>query len=133
MMRGIREVTVEDSRRAARRELGRVAVSLAADAEHVQSQLAELGEWLVGARTLLLDVDLDVARRESVTHARPHDTIVGHDEDAELATTLGDAIARREREYAVLSGQLRQSRPISVDEWPAPVASVGHGGLRISM
>lgn len=67
MMRGIPEVSIDDSVRAARSELGRAA----RPAEHaVGEDLRHLNEWMRNARRTLLSLDSQVAAQDARAHGR---------------------------------------------------------------
>ncbi|WP_240658513.1 AAA family ATPase [Microbacterium sp. CPCC 204701] len=79
MMRGVVEVTIEDSMRAARRELGRAArVTL----DRVTENLASMDSALRAIRKTLRDLDAHLASEEARVHGRAawtaeHDRVVG--------------------------------------------------------
>lgn len=70
MMRGIPEVSIDDSMRAARSELGRAA-RLAEST--VGAELRQLNEWMHKSRRTLLGLDSQIAAEEARTHGRPSD------------------------------------------------------------
>lgn len=76
MMRGIPEVSMEDSVRAARTELGTAARP--AESE-VGSELRQLNEWLQASRRTLLSLDSQVAAREAGSHSRAAAVVPGED------------------------------------------------------
>ena len=66
-MRGIPEVSIDDSVRAARSELGRAA----RPAEHaVGEELRQVNEWMRAARPTLLSLDSQVATQDARAHGR---------------------------------------------------------------
>lgn len=67
MMRGIPEVSIDDSVRAARSELGRAA----RPSEHAGGdELRQLNEWMRTARRTLLNLDSQVAAQDAGAHGR---------------------------------------------------------------
>lgn len=79
LMRGVAEVTIEDSVRAARSELGRAA-KVARDrgrrvgAEDGQSSARQLDEWLNASRVALSSLDARISDEESQGHGRAADS-----------------------------------------------------------
>lgn len=133
MMRGIPEVSIDDSVRAARSELGRAARPLR---DGAGAQLAELNGWLRDAKLALLDLDSRIAGTEASAHGR-----------AGNRTATGALIGKREaqatrfesemRRYERLLGQERgarragTARPRRVDA-AAPVIAP-HGSDRLGL
>lgn len=94
MMRGIPEVSIEDSVRAARSELGRAARS----PEGVPDvELRRLNEWLHTTKGTLLRLDSQLAAQDAGRHGRSRDDVPEHDiveiRDA-LRTRYGEASRR---------------------------------------
>ncbi|WP_292836827.1 MobF family relaxase [Microbacterium sp.] len=87
MMRGIPEVSLDDSLRAARSELGRAARPAR---DTLGAELVELNGWLRDAKLELLDLDSQIAGTEANGHGR------GTDEPAagELRGTRDGLVAR---------------------------------------
>jgi len=103
MMRGIPEVSIDDSVRAARSELGRAARP-AADANIVE--LAELHAWMRRTRGKLLQLDRDISAVDAGTHGRSlrmHDDSSLVDKRTALNAEYGEASSR----YEVLSREYR--------------------------
>jgi hypothetical protein len=98
MLRGVPEVSVEDSQRTARAELGRAARPLA-DAPSTGDELMRLDGWLRKAERVLLDLDGRVASGHARTHGR---TAGGGSVDdleearRDLAARYGSEVRRRE-------------------------------------
>lgn len=107
MMRGIPEVSIDDSVRAARSELGRAARP-AADA--VVEELAELNDWMRRTRGNLLELDREISAIDAETHGRSslmRDGSLLVDNRAALNAEYGNASDR----YENLSRQYRAAAP----------------------
>lgn len=107
MMRGIPEVSIDDSVRAARSELGRAARP-AADA--VVEELAELNDWMRRTRGKLLELDREISTMNAETHGRPsliRDGSLLVDKRAALDAEYGNASDR----YENLARQYRAPAP----------------------
>lgn len=98
MIRGSQEVSIDDSRRAARAELGRAARELVAQPA---SQLEAQRAWLTQAARRLLDID----QRKADAAARAH----GRGGAEETSTDLHDAKERLLARYQVVKGQYLES------------------------
>ncbi|CAN5598938.1 MobF family relaxase [soil metagenome] len=134
MMRGMPEVTIDDSRRAARTELGRAAIPAPGGAAGRAAQLAELDEWISSARQLLREMDAAAARRASVTHARANTASPDYEDDLQRAQALAELIAQRERDYAALSDRVAQPARATIDrQASAPAVSAPETAAEISM
>lgn len=134
MMRGMPEVTIDDSRQAARTELGRAAIPAAGGAGGGAAQLAELDEWISSARQLLREMDAGAARRASVTHARADTASPDYEDDLERAQALAELIAQRERDYAALSDRVAQPARATIDAAASgPVVPARETAAAISM
>ncbi len=72
MMRGVPEVSIDDSVRAARSELGRAARPLR---DAMGAELAKLKWWLREAKLQMLDLDSRIAGSESNAHGRDADGV----------------------------------------------------------
>lgn len=89
MMRGIPEVSIDDSVRAARSELGRAA----RPAEHaIGEDLRQLNEWMRTARRTLLNLDSQVAAQDAGAHGRAG----GDDSGTDLVESRGALLDRYE-------------------------------------
>ncbi|WP_137845808.1 AAA family ATPase [Microbacterium sp. 2FI] len=132
MMRGAPVVTIDDSRRAARAELGRAAVPMSEALDGAGDPRAELGEWIRVARGLLTDMEAAEARRASRTHARADNAAVGHEEDRSRAQALADLVIERERECAALWDRGTQPARASNHQASAPAISVPETAAMIS-
>lgn len=107
MMRGIPEVSIDDSVRAARSELGRAARP-AADA--VVEELAELNDWMRRTRGKLLELDREISAADAETHGRPslmRDGSLLVDRRAALDAEYGNASNR----YETLLSKYRATAP----------------------
>ena len=133
MMRGIPEVSIDDSVRAARSELGRAARP---PADAVTEELADLNDWMRRTRGKLLELDREISAVDAETHGRPslmRDGSLLADKRAALDAEYGNASDR----YENLSRQYRAPGPrtniwTAVDE-AAPLArpdATGHLRLR---
>ena len=107
MLRGVPEVSIDDSVRAARSELGRAARP-AADA--AVEELAELNDWMRRTRGKLLELDREISTMNAETHGRPsliRDGSLLADKRAALDAEYGNASDR----YENLSRQYRAPAP----------------------
>lgn len=107
MMRGIPEVSIDDSVRAARSELGRAARP---PADVVTEELAELNDWMRRTRGKLLELDRDISAADAETHGRPslmRDGSLLVDKRVALNAEYGRASDR----YENLSRQYRAPAP----------------------
>lgn len=105
MMRGIPEVSIDDSVRAARSELGRAART---PTVVMRDEIEKLGEWLRSTRKTLLDLDSGIAGADAGRHGRGY---VDREHPALEDTRAGllerfDAGAER---YADLVGHLQDA------------------------
>ena len=128
MMRGIPEVSIEDSIRAARIELGRAARS---PVDPMRSQLAQMNEWMHATKRTLLDLDSRIAAQDAGGHGRA--TAIAP--DAHLIDVRDSLLARYEsgsQRYGELSNRLRETtrrsdgRALGIDA-AAPTVSIGGG------
>ncbi|MDT0179883.1 hypothetical protein Q9S36_06615 [Microbacterium sp. ARD31] len=124
MMRGIPEVSIDDSMRAARSELGRAA-RLAADAN--DADLAQLNQWLRRARRKLLNLGSEISAGESYRHGR------GRSVDSDWANVEArDLLAERYRRAEILYGdELRRRSEAASDSgggetWSRVAVSAPH-------
>lgn len=128
MMRGISEVSIDDSVRAARSELGRAARP-ARDA--INSELSELRDWMRRTRGKLLELDSRLSDLNAGTHGRPRrarDNSALVDERAVLHAEYGDASDRYDdlvRQYR--AAMATTDRVTAADE-AAPVARPERAG-----
>lgn len=107
MMRGIPEVSIDDSVRAARSELGRAARPVA---DAVTEELAELNDLIRRTRGKLLELDREISAADAETHGRPslmRDGSLLVDKRAALNAAYGHASDR----YENLSRQYRATAP----------------------
>lgn len=115
MMRGIPEVSIEDSIRAARTELGRAAREADGaidDRQGLHNELRRRSAWMQAAMTKILEMDAHIAAHSSRVHARGTG---GGGADWELARArLLEEYASRSVEYADLArryaGYLQEPR-----------------------
>lgn len=105
MMRGIPEVSIDDSARAARRELGRAARP---PESGLGAEVRGLNEWLRATRATLLSLDSQVAARDAERHGRLLDNEPGEGliELRDTLLTRYDSVSRRHEE---LLGRYRQA------------------------
>lgn len=94
MMRGIPEVSIDDSVRAARRELGRAARPPRGGSD---TELATLDGWLRDARFTLLDLDSRIAATAANVHGRVCD-----------ASTAEELVREREVKVACYESGVRR-------------------------
>lgn len=107
MMRGIAEVSIDDSVRAARSELGRASRP---PAEADIAELAELHDWMRRTRRKLLELDTEISAADAETHGRPslmRDGSLLADKRAALDAEYGNASDR----YENLSRKYRATAP----------------------
>ncbi|WP_336627565.1 MULTISPECIES: AAA family ATPase [unclassified Microbacterium] len=107
MMRGILEVSIDDSVLAARSELGRAARPVA---DAVREELAELNDWMRRTRGKLLELDREISAIDAEAHGRPSPMRDGSplvDKRAALDAEYGNASDR----YENLSRQHRAPAP----------------------
>lgn len=107
MMRGIPEISIDDSVRAARSELGRAARP---PADAVAEELAELSDWMRRTRGKLLELDSEISAIDAETHGRPslmRDGSLLVDKHAALNAEYANASDR----YEVLSRKYRATAP----------------------
>ena len=89
MMRGIPEVSIDDSARAARSELGRSARPAA---NSITDELARLNEWLRRTRLRLLNLDSEISAAAACLHGRNTDEVG----EADLVAARRILVARHE-------------------------------------
>ncbi|WP_349426549.1 AAA family ATPase [Microbacterium sp. LWS13-1.2] len=124
MMRGIPEVSIDDSVRAARSELGRAA----RPAEHaVGEEARQLNHWMRTTRQTLLSLDSQVAAKEAGVHGRAG----GDSSDDDLVQVRRSLRARYEsaarRHEDLLRRYLETERSVAAgaqaDDAAAPIAA----------
>lgn len=100
MMRGIPEVSIEDSVRAARSELGRAARS---PVDPTRSELAQMNEWMHATKRTLLELDSRVAAQDASGHGRTADATQEHVSLVGERDTLAERYQSVWRQYGDLS------------------------------
>jgi len=91
MMRGLPEVTIDDSRAAARAELGRAARGR--EPAHEE----QVGQRLVEAANALQVIDARIASAVAAVHGRESERLLGVDPKDEMRTAVIDRAAAEER------------------------------------
>ncbi|QBR75328.1 hypothetical protein E3O41_02090 [Microbacterium sediminis] len=126
MMRGVAEVTIEDSVRAARGELGRAAKvtrdrGWRVGANDDQSAARQLDHWLISSRGALASLDARIADEESQGHGRAVDS-GGWRELVSLRARLNERVAVASR--SVVERTRQDGHVRNVD--PSQVGVRGH-------
>ncbi|MCD1269757.1 AAA family ATPase [Microbacterium sp. MEC084] len=126
MMRGVAEVTIEDSVRAARGELGRAAKvthdpGWRVGANDDQSAARQLDHWLISSRGALASLDARIADEESQGHGRAVDS-GGWRELVSLRARLNERVAVASR--SVVDRTRQDGHVRNVD--PSQVGVRGH-------
>jgi hypothetical protein len=126
MMRGVAEVTIEDSVRAARGELGRAAKvthdpGWRVGANDDQSAARQLDHWLISSRGALASLDARIADEESQGHGRAVDS-GGWRELVSLRARLNERVAVASR--SVVDRTRQDGHVHNVD--PSQVGVRGH-------
>ncbi|MDY0910091.1 AAA family ATPase [Microbacterium sp. CFBP9034] len=111
MMRGVTEVTIEDSVRAARSELGRAArvpgdVGRDVESDRGPGSGRELEEWLEESQTALGSLEVRIAGEDARAHGRGVNSGVGG-ELVELRRRLVDRMTAASRSLAESAGRTR--------------------------
>lgn len=108
MMRGVPEVTIDDSMRAAKSELGTTARPTR---DGVNSEVLLLNRWLRDAKLSLIDLDSRIAATAANAHGRARDGVAAE----ELVGMRAIQIARYEsemRRYEILVRQQRETHGV---------------------
>lgn len=108
MMRGVPEVTIDDSMRAAKSELGTTARPTR---DGVNSEVLLLDRWLRDAKLSLIDLDSRIAATAANAHGRARDGVAAE----ELVGMRAIQIARYEsemRRYEILVRQQRETHGV---------------------
>lgn len=123
MMRGIPEVSIDDSVRAARSELGRAARPIA---DAVTEELAELYGWLRQTRKQLLELDRRISTIDVDIHGRPwraHQGPLLADKRAKLTAQYDDASGRYEELSRSYRGKTDGIYRVRIEHDAAPLTS----------
>lgn len=130
MMRGVADVTIEDSMRAARSELGRAARQ--ADSAEVV-EIRRLSAWMQATNRKLLDLDSQVAAAQAGRHCRADTAAASQEEliEQRLALRTGYDSAGRRLEDLMRrfqeAGRTTGPRP-RIDDVAAPKVTAEIGG-----